>query len=125
MRKKVYSIFYLTVLVLYILKPVLPYVEYSLLKNYISKNLCINRDKPENTCNGKCFLDDQLKKSSEPVDADKDTGKKTINRVNIEDHLKAEEVYTRPFQTCYSLMSYYNYQIPDTFFQPVFVPPKF
>ncbi|MES2689338.1 MAG: hypothetical protein V4658_02985 [Bacteroidota bacterium] len=31
-------------------------------KDYIAKILCINRDKPEMRCDGKCYLKDQLKK---------------------------------------------------------------
>ncbi|OAQ39695.1 hypothetical protein A5893_08920 [Pedobacter psychrophilus] len=32
------------------------FAGYELNKDYIAKNLCINKDKPEMQCNGKCFL---------------------------------------------------------------------
>lgn len=43
---------------------------YELNKNYIAKVLCVNRDKPEMHCNGKCYLkkklqQDQQRKNSE------------------------------------------------------------
>ena len=38
-------------------------------RSYIAQELCINRDKPELTCNGKCFLSFQLKAT--PRDGDK------------------------------------------------------
>lgn len=41
----------------------LPYLHYNLNKEYVAKNLCVNKDLPESTCQGKCYLKDQLKKS--------------------------------------------------------------
>lgn len=38
---------------------------YQLNKEYIADVLCINRDKPELQCQGKCFLTDQLKKDNQ------------------------------------------------------------
>lgn len=34
-------------------------------QNYIIKELCINRDKPEMHCNGKCYLMKKLKQAQE------------------------------------------------------------
>jgi hypothetical protein len=124
MRPKIYSVIYLSILIFYILRPVLPYIEYSILKDYIVKNLCINRDKAENTCDGKCFLDDQLKKSADPVDADKDNSKKTLPRTNVEDHLKTDEVVTTPFRKYLTLTSFFIPGILDSWSSLVFVPPK-
>lgn len=38
------------------LRPVAPFVEYAINYDYISKVLCINKDKPALQCNGKCQL---------------------------------------------------------------------
>ncbi len=124
MRPKIYSVIYLSIVIFYILRPVLPYVEYSLLRDYIVKNLCINRDKPESTCDGKCFLDDQLKKSADPVDADKDNSKKTLQRTNVEDHLKVDEIVTKPFRKYLTLTRFFNPVVSDSWSSVVFVPPK-
>lgn len=40
--------------------------DYLLNKDYIAKVLCINRNKPEMHCNGKCHLAKELKKQEEP-----------------------------------------------------------
>jgi hypothetical protein len=32
------------------------YISFKINQNYIAKNLCINRDTPKSTCNGKCHL---------------------------------------------------------------------
>ena len=44
------------------IRPLLPYAEYTINYEYISKVLCINKDEPTPTCNGKCYLKQQLKK---------------------------------------------------------------
>lgn len=44
------------------LRPIQPYVEYVLNQNYIAEFLCINKDKPELICNGKCHLMKQIEK---------------------------------------------------------------
>ncbi len=44
------------------LRPIAPFVEYAINYDYISEVLCINKDKPEMHCNGKCYVMKQLKK---------------------------------------------------------------
>ncbi len=49
----------LIVLAVYFLsmfKPILPLAEYVMNKDYIATVLCINQDKPELACEGKCHL---------------------------------------------------------------------
>jgi len=46
------------------LKPVMPFIDYYMNYNYIVKNLCINKDKPEMHCNGKCYLSKLIKKEN-------------------------------------------------------------
>jgi hypothetical protein len=41
-----------------------PYLSYKINYNYISKELCENKDKPKMNCNGKCYLNKELKKAS-------------------------------------------------------------
>jgi hypothetical protein len=40
------------------------FVSFYINQNYIAKNLCVNRDKPQMHCNGKCHLNDSLKEQS-------------------------------------------------------------
>lgn len=47
------------------LRPVQPYVEYIINQDYIAKFLCINKDKPELQCNGKCHLVKQIEKQQQ------------------------------------------------------------
>lgn len=60
MIQKSVILFFLVVYSLTILRPVYPYIEYGLNKDYIAKVLCINKDKPTIECDGKCHLTKQL-----------------------------------------------------------------
>jgi hypothetical protein len=57
-----------------LLKPVFPVIDYIVNYEYISKVLCVNKDKPKMHCNGKCHLMKELAKASEnekPISSDK------------------------------------------------------
>lgn len=56
-------------------KPLLPLVEYAVFYDYIKNELCINKEKPELNCNGKCYLMQQLSKASE---SENDTDKSQL-----------------------------------------------
>jgi hypothetical protein len=43
-----------------LLKPAIPYMEYIVRKDFIIENFCINKDKNEMKCNGKCHLKEQV-----------------------------------------------------------------
>ncbi len=47
------------------IKPVVPVFEYVINYDYIATVLCINKDKPEMDCNGKCHLMQEMAKTSE------------------------------------------------------------
>lgn len=42
---------------------------FELNRDFIAKNLCINRDKPKSHCNGKCHLMKELKKEEKKNDS--------------------------------------------------------
>lgn len=42
------------------LKPVVPVLEYVVFYDYIRNELCVNKDKPELECNGKCHLKKEM-----------------------------------------------------------------
>jgi hypothetical protein len=57
--------FVFIVVLMLVLKPVFPVVEYIINYDYIAKVLCENKAKPVLKCNGKCHLMKQLAKESE------------------------------------------------------------
>jgi hypothetical protein len=48
--------------VLTILSPLTPWFQYWVRYDYIVKNLCVNKDKPESCCKGKCHLKKEIQK---------------------------------------------------------------
>ncbi|EJL76206.1 hypothetical protein [Chryseobacterium populi] len=44
-------------------RPVLPLVNYAVNYDYIVKNLCENRNIPQSTCKGKCYVAKELAKT--------------------------------------------------------------
>lgn len=62
------------VVFLFVLKPILPVLDYVLNYDYISKELCENKAKVEMQCNGKCHLMKEMAKATKndnPVSQDK------------------------------------------------------
>lgn len=63
--KQVFAILLLTVILSQTFSRFIIIANYELNKEYISKVLCENRDKPKMNCNGKCQLNKQLEKENE------------------------------------------------------------
>ncbi|HEY3429153.1 MAG TPA: hypothetical protein VGK39_00665 [Cyclobacteriaceae bacterium] len=64
MKRSIGSLFLFLYLVA-MLRPVQPIIEYCFRYDYFAKVLCINKERPELKCNGKCILMQRLKKVSE------------------------------------------------------------
>jgi hypothetical protein len=54
----------------WLLQPILPYIEYYTFRQYIIKNLCVNRNNPKNCCQGKCYLEKKVKEANKTEDKD-------------------------------------------------------
>lgn len=80
MRFRLYAIIQLLVMVFYIGRPVIPFVQYAVYKDYIVKNLCVNKDKPNSCCQGKCYLAKEARKASQTTDSeDRNNNRKVHN----------------------------------------------
>lgn len=86
-----YSIFFLFVLTTYLIRPLLPFVEYEMNKDYIVKNLCVNRDNPKSCCNGICHLKKELAKSDESEDSTTNNHSKKTQTQPVDEFTKAPE----------------------------------
>lgn len=125
MKYKYYSILYLVVILLYLFRPLLPYFDYIINRDYIIENLCIEKDKPENTCNGKCYLHEQLNKQSETPDATTNDKDKLVPDKRMDDHLQGSQTFSGNFE--YKAVVSRFYPVPGTtsFNSNIFVPPEF
>jgi hypothetical protein len=124
MKYRYYSIINLAVAFFYILRPALPYLEYAINRDYIEKNLCVEKSNPENNCHGKCHLQALLNKQAEPPDSESNDNKKFFPDRRLDDHLKEYFTVPRLFVREIKVTEYFT--VPDivTSFSDIFVPPK-
>ncbi|MBL7890082.1 MAG: hypothetical protein JNL24_11030 [Bacteroidia bacterium] len=96
--------------------------NYEINKEYISKNLCENKEKPKSTCNGKCHLAKELKKQD-----------KKDNSVPVSQKEKFEVQYfseflvdQRSFISFLENRSYFSYSIIpySNYLDSIFQPPR-
>jgi hypothetical protein len=60
----------------------LPYIEYNLFKGYIAKNLCVKKEIKGNCCQGKCFVEKQLKTTNENDQTTENTNNTNTKKTN-------------------------------------------
>lgn len=63
MGKVFLAYLFVAVYFLGMLKPIEPFIEFELRKDYIQEFLCINNDQPITVCGGSCFLSQKIKES--------------------------------------------------------------
>lgn len=57
--------FFISIFIIFTLalRPVLPLINYAVNYEYIVDNLCENRNIPQSTCKGKCYLEKEISKT--------------------------------------------------------------
>lgn len=83
------------------IKPILPVVNYAVDYTYISENLCENKDKPELSCHGKCFLVKELSKTQQD-------STQNITKVNSIDNFIAQDIFTFKIDPVFILNDKFN-----------------
>ena len=80
LKHRIFAFILLFVMVFNIFRYQIPYIQYNLFKDYIAKNLCVNRDKKDNYCQGKCFLKKQIKATDENNNASENNNNKKLKK---------------------------------------------
>ncbi len=96
MKNQFFGILFYLLYLLAMIRPLIPIIEYHSNYDYIANVLCENRDKPYLECNGKCYLEKQLKKANH----ENHEHKSTVPQINFDDY---------PI----SQIEQYSYQIKD------------
>ncbi len=112
-------------IILYIaamLRPVMPLANYLINQDYIAEFLCINKDKPELECNGKCYLAKQLKEVSEEKE-------KNLPSIQMEEYPIGIIDFTvflseKPFIEFLKCNSHYFNNYKSSYLNQVFHPPN-
>ena len=98
------------VVFLFVMKPILPVLEYVVRYDYIVRELCENKAKPEMKCNGKCHLMKELAKASDnenPTSPDKKTVSHEFEILFIEE-LPSFEIITSNFSIRHKISTTYS-----------------
>jgi len=124
MKTGIVSSFLLIVLTAYLIIPVLPVIDYLIHKDYIAKNLCVNRKKLHSCCKGKCYLVKQLKKASTKTEGE---SKNTEKRIQLKDTdqflaIRTWQPVLQQNDFNYLIFDFTNFKILAV--NAVFVPPK-
>ncbi len=111
---------------LIVLKPVFPVVEYVFDYEYISEVLCVNKDKPEMHCNGKCYLMKSLAEAAkEESDQKKDNFLKKVDIpllfIQESEALSVTTIAVQEHRAIRATPSFYSFQETSTFFHPPIV----
>jgi hypothetical protein len=112
-------------MLLYILRPQLPYIEYIINKDFIEKNLCVEKENPLNTCHGKCYLHAQLTEQDKTMDSDINNKNKIFNDKKIYDHFKEFLIFPKRFEIETYLPDKYISHCTLGFHPDIFIPPKY
>ncbi|MFZ4583240.1 MAG: hypothetical protein ACOYM7_11385 [Paludibacter sp.] len=127
MKYQIYSISLLVILIFNIFRFEIPYIEYALFKEYIAENLCENKEVPESCCEGKCFMEKQVKQVNETRETQTTNEKNSTKIPQIKE--TKEYLQTRSLLPSATEFSF-NYPIhPETIFETrcvsfIFVPPQ-
>jgi hypothetical protein len=108
---------------LIVLKPVFPVVEYVFDYEYISEVLCVNKDKPELHCNGKCYLMKSLAKAAkEEADQKKDNLLKKVDIplffIQESEVPSVATIIKQEHRIIQTSPSFYSYEETSNFFHP-------
>jgi hypothetical protein len=115
----------LLVLVAYLVLPVIPIVDYLFNKEYIAKNLCINRDKPKSCCKGKCHLVKQLKKTSSNTESENRDRSKRIQYKELDEFLIKTFCQSILQKTTFGYLNFNSSKLQQLSKSSIFVPPEF
>ncbi len=81
------------------------FLDYQLRKDFIVRNYCINKNRPEMNCDGKCYLAKQIKKAQE--NDEKQATDSFITKLLMTE----SEIKTYSFSDFFSLKSFISKQI--------------
>lgn len=124
MKYRIFAILQLGIMVFYLGRPILPYIEYAVFKDYIVKNLCVNRDKPKSCCQGKCHLKKQIEKSNESGDNENNSSNKKVINQEVKEFIASLVVIPKAIAISISRTIYDEITITVQVSSSVFVPPK-
>lgn len=109
-----------------VFRPLIPIMEYVVNYDYIVETLCINKDKPELNCNGKCYLSKELAKTNDtestPFSKGKTSGQKLLD-IYILPEITEIKNTDQSYRVNFNFIYQKNYSF--LFLKHIFRPPVF
>ncbi|MBE0422396.1 MAG: hypothetical protein IBX66_00490 [Lutibacter sp.] len=125
MKNQFFGIFFYLLYLLAMVRPLVPIMEYYANYDYIATVLCENRDKPSLECNGKCYLEKQIKKANH----DNHDHKSTVPQIDFEKYpvssLDQFSYSLKNFEEVYTHRFFVNKYTSQDFYQSLLKPPQF
>jgi hypothetical protein len=106
------------------IRPLLPYLDYFVNYEYISEVLCINKEKPMLTCNGKCYLSQQLKEAQQTEKQDKKIPTVEQERIPMIVYNSELPKFLIIVSEAKKYFQFYQFLIKDLSISPPTPPPK-
>jgi hypothetical protein len=125
MKSGIISGILLSVLAAYLVLPVIPIVDFLINREYIAKNLCINRDKPKSCCKGKCHLVKQLKKNSTNTENENKDRGKSAQYKQLDEFLVNKSCQPIIHKTASDYLTINSSKLQQLSIAAIFVPPKY
>lgn len=85
MKKILFGWLFISLYGVALLRPIHPLVEYYTNQDFFAKVLCINKDKPEMACNGKCILMQKLKRVA-AVPEEQTSDSPPLQKINLTEY---------------------------------------
>lgn len=105
-----------------VLRPLVPLLDFAANYDFISKNICENRDQPEVLCNGKCYLVKEIQRFSDNQIHDSAKTQFSLESFVVDRIIYCAESFIeseKQLQSASLSQNLYHY----LFFQEVFHPP--
>lgn len=105
--KSLSATFLVLLYILAMLRPVIPLFEYVINQDYIAEFLCINTDRPELSCNGKCYLMQKIAEQNEEK-------RQNLPRIAMEEYpigfvtISSFDTYEALANKTFNLLGYHN-----------------
>ena len=102
------------------IRVLLVYVAFQNNQTYIAEILCINKDKVDDCCKGKCYLGKQLQNNTDTDDQQNDNNK--VRTIDVHDLVDCCSVFYVDANQKYS--SSYNIALDDITIHKTYPPPE-
>jgi len=124
--KKIFSIVLIFSLILPSLNKIGILIDFKINQDFITKVLCINKEKPKSTCNGKCYLTKQLKKAEKQDQKQAPNSKKDRIEILYYFYKNTFNILTYRYAYTPKTNATYNKNVyKSVYLSRVFRPPKF